>query len=153
MSHAAPDTEFIPFVSTAPALRWKANHSRGWHAVEGGWAAVRVLVGAIDGDWWPWTQIERTDSFRWFQVLGTPDRCILELGQDGHVAMVYRADHGGPSGWLGLPSACAWWISAVRSDEALTADEAASVGQRWLLGQEPWGAWGTRPPYPSQRMS
>lgn len=108
----------------------------------GGWRQVRLLVGALDGNGWPWATIERVDTDRWFQTLGAADACVLELGSFGATAPVYSSESLA-FGWAELPAECAYWFPAIRSDELLTADEASGVGMRWLL--EPWGAWGLRP--------
>lgn len=138
-----PEISRIEHPSIQPALWWKANHTQGPLPVEGGWPAARVLVGAIDGASWPWTIIHTDPSPRWFQVLGDPRQCLLELGHGPHVQMVFR--HGeNPRRRVPLPAGCTPWIGAINSDEAHTISVAFDIGKTWTQRGALSGAFGFR---------
>lgn len=140
--------EQSPAVVDMPQLRWSANHVGRYLPVQGGRREVRMLVGAIDGAAWPWTVIKLTDR-RWFQVLGTAERCLLELGGSGGNAKTVARANSTERGWVGLPSECVWWVGAMRADEVLDADEATDIGMRWLYGHPLGYEWELRPLHPS----
>ena len=114
---------------------WGANHLEDMRLpIVGGLPQVRMLVRALDGDEWPWTAIGATESGRWFQVLGTADACMLEIGTRtgaGRVASAHRPD----SSRHRMPGGCQWWVPSCRADEVFTAPSAASIGIRHLLGR------------------
>lgn len=112
---------------------WSANHLQDMRLpVVTGLSQVRLLVGALDGESWPWTAIG-TGGEAWFQVLGTRDACIIELGGNRRVMRVAHAYRPDASRHL-LPAGCRWWVKTCRADEVFTADRASSIGIRHLLG-------------------
>ena len=121
-----------PYVAAERALRWRANHTSHPCPVRGGWAEARMLVGAIDGDSWPWTCIDLGSPAPYFQVLGTAEQCLLEVGLPTPGRTVYRTGTGSNE-WVGMPAGCVWWVGAIRNDETFTTTEAFDVGRRWLL--------------------
>ena len=100
----------------------------------GGWPTVRLLIGSIDGDGWPWTRIEvdTDDIYRWVQVLGTSEGMTVEIGggddafRIGHV----RAVRGAP---VVLPRECQWWVPIIWEHQTFTADEAALIAREYLI--------------------
>lgn len=114
-------------------LWWNANHHYTKQPVRGGWPTVRLLIGSVDGNGWPWTTVEyRTDhAYRWIQVLGTPDRMTLEVGGDGDV---YRVGHAGQDrgARVPMPPECQWWVPAIWTTQTLTADEAYQIARPYL---------------------
>lgn len=116
-----------------PALLWKAEHTDTDQLVTGGTEQVRLLTHAIDGDMWPYTIVSTLDGSRWFQVLGTVNACIFEIGDHTEVSMVARRT--APKGaQIPLPAGCQYWVTAARPSELLTADVAAHLGIRHLRG-------------------
>lgn len=111
-----------------------------------------MVVGAVDGDRWPYTIVEtRRDDVtaRFFQVLGGLQGCYVEVGGNGLPwRAVVRISSAAREGWVELPKDCGYWIpkAFVRSDEVLTPDEATALGIAWLQGRSPEGEWATRRP-------
>lgn len=111
---------------------WGANHLEDMRLpIVGGLPQVRTLVRALDGDSWPWTTIG-TAGDAWFQVLGTPETCTVELGSSSGAYRVAHAHRPDPSRHM-LPPGCRWWARSCRADEIFTALTAASIGIRHLL--------------------
>lgn len=134
---------------TAPLLRWSANHASAPRPVRGGWEAARALVSSINGADWPWTCIDLGFPAPFFQVLGTADQCLLELGAPDMPAHTVYRKNTESIGWVGMPSECAYWVGAIRSEEVFTAGEAFDEGRRWLLGLQPSGEYALRPANPT----
>lgn len=116
--------------------RWAANHTRRrlLPLGRGDRDTVRALVGACDGAAWPWTTVECGDEAlsRHFQVPGTAELLLVEVGElDVGAWTVFRLVNSGFRLWVEMPSECAWWVPAIRADEALTADEATDIGMSW----------------------
>lgn len=122
-----------------PALLWRAEHTDSEQLVTGGTEQVRLLTQAIDGSLWPYTIVTTLDGGRWFQVLGTAQACVFEVGDLSEVFMVARRGVP-PDAPIPLPVACRYWIPAARASELLTADVAAHLGMRHLRGHDlPYG--------------
>lgn len=129
-----PDTALLRLPGSDEAWLWRANHSDGDEPITGGLAQTRELVHSIDGDHWPWTVISAGSTGVWFQVLGTPDVCVLELGMPGRTRMVARS--GAPQSRLrALPEACQYWTRSCRAEEQFSATEACTVGIDHLRGR------------------
>jgi len=132
---AVPVLEFAPMTVAAqePALFWDANHTQVAQPVRGGWPTVRMLIGSIDGDQWPWTRIvvDTDDIYRWVQVLGTPESMTVEVGGGDDAFRIGRAGAtcGAP---VVLPRECQWWVPVVWEHQIFTADEAALIAQEYL---------------------
>ncbi len=130
-----PAPEFAPLTVAAqePQLFWAANHTQAVQPVRGGWPTVRMLIGSIDGDGWPWTKIEvDTDHiYRWVQVLGTPESMTVEIGGGDDAFRIgrARAPRGAP---VVLPRECQWWVPVVWEHQIFTADEAALITREYL---------------------
>jgi hypothetical protein len=116
---ALPVLEFAPLtvVVNEPQLFWVANHIRVCQPVRGGWPAVRMLIGSVDGDQWPWTRIEMDteEIYRWVQVLGTPESMTVEIGGGEYAFRIGRA-HVSPGAPVVLPLECQWWVSCAMFD-------------------------------------
>jgi hypothetical protein len=131
-----PALEFTPLTVAAqePQLFWAANHTRVVQPVRGGWPTVRMLIGSIDGDQWPWTKIEldTDDIYRWVQVLGTPESMTVEIGGGDDAFRVGRArtPRGTP---VVLPRECQWWVPIIWEHQTFTADEAIIVTREYLV--------------------
>ena len=132
---ALPALEFAPLTIAAqePELFWAANHTQVVQPVRGGWPTVRMLIGSIDGDQWPWTRIEvdTDDIYRWVQVLGTSERMTVEIGGGDDAFRIGRArtPRGAP---VVLPFECQWWVPVVWERQIFTADEATRVTREYL---------------------
>lgn len=142
--------EVAPRYSEINALRlwWKADHTGGLRPVQGSWRGARELVRSIDGSAWPFTTIEQRGrgESRFFQVLGTGQQCVLELGGElDDMRTIYRVDDSRSVHWMALPPGCAYWLGAAKSDELITADVAADIGLNWLLGRPLGQRLDTRP--------
>lgn len=136
-----PTSRLKHLVATEPeqSLFWRANHTDETLPVTGGAAQVRMLTGAIDGDSWPFTVVTTVKGERWFQVLGTADSCILELGDLTTVTMVARRTDT-PRTLVQLPPGCQYWVTSAAPSELFTAEVAAHLGTRHLRGYEvPYG--------------
>lgn len=120
-------------LNAVDSLLWRANHFCGDRLVRGGWPTVRMLLGSIDGDSWPWTgvSLDTGTCYRWIQVLGTPDRMTVEVGSPEQVWRVGWA--GRPCGQrVELPLPCQWWVTWVWENQLLTADQAFAVARAYL---------------------
>ena len=125
--------ELVPIAAEEPELFWCANHTHMDLAVRGGWRTVRMLIGSLDGDWWPWTWIAASTARNgpWVQVLGTPEAMTIEIGGFGNALRVGRA--GAPSGTpLVLPPECRYWVPKVEGNQSFTADEATAIAREYL---------------------
>ena len=130
-----PALEFAPLIVAAqePELFWVANHTHVVQPVRGGWPTVRMLIGSIDGDQWPWTRIvvDTDDVYRWVQVLGTPESMTVEIGGGDDAFRIGRAStpRGAP---VILPLECQWWVPVVWERQIFTADEATLITREYL---------------------
>ena len=135
-SAALPTLEFapLPVAAQEPQLFWAANHTQVVQPVLGGWPTVRLLVGSVDGDQWPWTRIEvdTDDIYRWVQVLGTSESMTVEIGGGDDAFRIgrARAPRGAP---VVLPRECQWWVPIIWEHQTFTADEATLIAQEYLI--------------------
>ena len=133
---ALPTLEFTPLTVAAqePQLFWAANHTQVVQPVRGGWPTVRILIGSIDGDQWPWTRIEldTDDDYRWVQVLGTSESMTVEIGGGDDAFRISRA-HTSRGAPVILPCECQWWVPVVWEHQTFTADEAIRVAREYLV--------------------
>lgn len=126
-------------------LWWRANHTNDELPVLGGWLTVRMLIGSIDGNQWPWTGItlDTSTTSRWAQVLGTPQKLTLEIGSADEFWRVGHAHrlHGSP---IEMPTECQWWVTWIWANQTFTADEAYRIARHYLLtGLVDPGLWTT----------
>lgn len=134
---ALPTLEFAPqpVAAQEPQLFWDANHTQVVQPVRGGWPTVRMLIGSIDGDQWPWTRIvvDTDDIYRWVQVLGIPESMTIEIGGGDDAFRIGRArsPRGAP---VVLPRECQWWVPVVWEHQIFTADEATLIAKEYLTG-------------------
>lgn len=128
-----PDVVPLPDLEHSHLWDWMADHLDGPESVTGGLSQVRVLVRAIDGAGWPWTTVNCPVTHRSFQVLGTFDACVLEVGHSGPMRMVARA--GAPSHWREMPEGAQHWVRRARATELFTAAEAAEIGLNHMCGR------------------
>lgn len=125
--------DLVPIVAEEPELFWCANHTHIDLAVRGGWRTVRMLIGSVDGDRWPWTWIAGSTvrSGPWVQVLGTSEAMTVEIGGFGDVLRVGRA--GAPHrARLMLPLECRHWVPQIAVNQSFTADEATAITREYL---------------------
>jgi hypothetical protein len=130
-----PVLEYAPLTVAAqePELFWVANHTQVVQPVCGGWLTVRMLIGSIDGDQWPWTRIlvDADEIYRWVQVLGTPESMTVEIGGEDDAFRIghARTPRGAP---VVLPRECQWWVPIVWEHQSFTADEALLITREYL---------------------
>lgn len=127
------DVVLLPDLDHSHLWDWMADHLDAPEPVTGGISQVRVLARAIDGEGWPWTTVNCPVTHRSFQVLGTFDACVLELGHSGPMRMVARA--GAPSPWYEMPEGAQHWVRRARVTELFTAAEASEIGLGHMYGQ------------------
>ena len=124
-------------------LWWRADHTDGERLVRGGWSTVRMLLGSVDGNQWPWTGItlDTESATRWAQVLGTPQKLTLEIGSGNDFWRLGHA-HQPPGHPIEMPPGCQWWVTWVWSHQIFTADEAYGVTRQYLTtGLVDAGSW------------
>lgn len=104
--------------------------------VEGGWQGARVLIGACNGDEWPWTTLERP-GFGFAQVMGDYDSLIVEISTDAYVARVIRSHP--------VADIHAEYLNGADDAELFTVEEAWQICRAHLLGQPLAPGLSTRP--------
>ncbi len=135
------------------ALLWRANHLDSELPVSGGAEQVRQLTQAIDGDEWPFTIVTTLDGGRWFQVLGTAQACVFEVG-DFRSSYMVAARSGPDTPRVPLPRWCQHWVPSAAPSELFTADVAADLGLRHVRRQRIPDGFVLRPAYiqPNSRV-
>jgi hypothetical protein len=126
---------------------WRANHLSAPLPLSGGWPGAATLMRAIDGAGWPFTTVwvARGDGALTGQVLGTAERCVLEVGDEAGMRTVYRKGVRNAFRWVEMPVGCQWWIPTVHTDELMSVAEAVALAELWLHGLPLPVQWSQRP--------